>query len=571
MIPQSCPRTSSRMRLLFPFVLSLVLLATLLAPAAAEAVNCSGCTVWDDPCALFEAGNETAYNEAMTASFGSVAGNMTPAADYRNLSWTEAFVSLNRLMKERYAFTEWRGVDFDALNRTWEPAVAAAEQSQDRAAYLRALKGYLYAIPDGHANLLPDAGDFGAKDADIGGGFGIALVQIDSGDVIVSYVANGSAAEAAGIAAGDRVTAWNGQEIHDAINATPYIWVTKKPSTLEGIRLQQTRLVTRAPVGTTADVTFTGGPAYESRSVNLTAYNDSYDSLIKSSFFVGKQINDIGAADPLNGITPQIADTTVTSQTLPGGYTYIQILGESYDAYPAFKAAMQSAIANNSPGVVLDFRWNGGGEDNLAACAAGWYLEKPAFFEHATMYDPGIGMAVPVTSTWANPQPVRYAGPIAMMVSPNTISSGEAVPMMLTKTGRGAVISFYGSDGAFGINGLQAIMPLDIYILFPAGASLDENYRIQLDSNVSLTGGVAPTVRVPLDRDTVARAMAGEDVQLAYATEWLAGQQGFNASAGSLVNATASASETPAAGLPLFLVMAALGLVGIAGVLWRRK
>ena len=565
-----CLRNASFIRFLHGLALCLLLLATV-SPVIAEPAGCSGCTVWDDPCALFEAGNETAYNEAMTASFGPVAGNMTPAADYRNLSWTEAFVSLNRLMKERYAFTEWRSVDFDALNRTWEPAVAAAEKSQDRAAYLRALKGYLYAIPDGHANLLPDAGDFGAKDADIGGGYGIALVQTGSGDVSVSYVANGSAAEAAGIIAGDRVTAWNGQEIHDAINATPYIWVTKKPSTSEGIRLQQTRLLTRAPVGTAAAVTFTGGPAYESRSVNLTAYNDSYDSLVKSSFFVGKQINDIGAADPLNGITPQIADATVTFQTLPGGYTYIRILGESYDAYPAFKAALQSAIANNSPGVILDFRWNGGGEDNLAACAAGWYLEKPSFYEHATMYDPGTGQAVPITSLWSAPQPVRYNGPVALMVSPDTISSGEGVPMMLEKTGRGAVVSFYGSDGAFGINGLQAIMPLDIYILFPAGASLDENYRIQLDSNASLAGGVAPTVRVPLTRDTVARAMNGEDVQLAYATAWLDGQQGFNASAGSLVNATASASQTPAAGLPPFLVVAALGLAGIAAVLWRRK
>jgi Periplasmic protease len=556
----------SFLRTILPGLFLLLLLGAVAPPVAAEA---AGCTVWADPCALFEAGNETAYNEAMTASFGPVAANMTPAADYRNLSWTEAFVSLNALMKERYAFTEWRKVDFDALNRTWEPVVADAEKHRDKAAYLRALKGYLYAIPDGHANLLPASGDFGAKDADIGGGFGIALVQIDSGDVIVSYVANGSAAENAGIAEGNLVTAWNGQEIHDAINATPYIWVTKKPSTLEGIRLQQARLVTRAPVGTAAAMTFTGGPAYESRSVNLTAYNDSYDSLIKSSFFVGKQINDIGAADPLNGITPQIANATVTSRTLPGGYTYIRILGESYDAYPAFKAAMQSAIANNSPGVVLDFRWNGGGEDNLAACAAGWYLEKPAFYEHATMYDPGTGQAVPITSLWSAPQAVRYDGPVAMMVSPDTISSGEGVPMMLTKTGLGAVVSWYGSDGAFGINGLQAVMPLDIYVLFPAGASLDENYRIQLDSNASFTGGVAPTVRVPLTRDTVTRAMADEDVQLAYAIQWLAGQQGFNASAGSLVNATAS--QTPAAGVSPVPVVAVLGLVGIAGVLWRRK
>jgi hypothetical protein len=41
---------------------------------------------------------------------------------------------------------------------------------------------------------------------------------------------------------------------------------------------------------------------------------------------------------------------------------------------------------------------------------------------------------------------------------------------------------------------------------------------IQEDSNASLTDGIAPTIRVPLDRDMVARAMTGEDVQRAYAT-----------------------------------------------------
>ncbi|WP_292367694.1 S41 family peptidase [Methanoregula sp. UBA64] len=568
MFTLSFPRIASPARAL-PGLVLLILLLTVMQPVSADATGCTSCTVWDDPCALFEAGNETAYNAAMDATFAPIAANMTPVADYRNLSWTQAFISLNRLMKERYAFTQWRNVDFDALNRTWEPAIADAEAHHDKAAYLRALRGYLFSIPDGHANMFSESGDYGAKDADIGGGFGLALVQLDSGDVTVSYVANGSAAEKAGIAAGDMVTAWNGKEIHDAINATPYIWATKKPSTLEGMRLQQKRMVTRAPVGTTATVTFTGGPTYESRSVNLTAYNDSYDSLIKSSFFVGKQINDIGAADPLNGITPQIANATVTSRTLPDGYMYIRILGESYDAYPAFKAAMQAAIANNSPGVVLDFRWNGGGEDNLAACMAGWYLDRPVFFEHATMYDPGTGRTVPLTTTWSKPQPVRYNGPVAMMVSPDAMSSGEAVPMMLTKTGRGAVVSWYGTDGAYGINGFQAIMPLDFDILFPAGASLDENYAILVDSNASLVGGVAPTVRVPLDRDTVARAMAGEDVQLAYATAWLEGQRGFNASAGSLVNATAS--QTQKAGMSPVFAVAGLGLFLIGEVFLRRK
>jgi len=64
-------------------------------------------------------------------------------------------------------------------------------------------------------------------------------------------------------------------------------------------------------------------------------------------------------------------------------------------------------------------------------------------------------------------------------------------------------------------------MPLGQYLFFPDGASLDKNGVIQVDSNASLVGGVAPQVRVPVNEDTIARSMAGEDVQLTYAVKWL--------------------------------------------------
>lgn len=538
-----------------------LLLAVAVIPAAAASLSgCPGCTNRTDSCAAFEQNNETAYNEAITASFAPIAANMTPAADYRNLSWTGAFISLNNLMKERYAFTEWRSVDFDALNRTWVPAIADAEKRQDKAAYVRALRGYLYAIPDGHVNMLSVSGDFGAKYADIGGGYGLALVQLDSGDVAVSYVANGSAAEKAGILPGDTVTTWNGVEIHAAINATPYIWATKKPSTKEGIQLQQTRLLTRAPVGTTVSVSITNGSERSARFVYLTAYDDGYDSLAKSSFFLGKQINDIGAANPMTDIVPQISNETVTTRTLPGGYTYLEILEESYSAYQPFKDAMLAAIQNKSPGMVIDLRFNGGGEDQLAACFGGWFVDKPVFYEQATMYDPGTRQFTPFTESWSQPQPVRYTGPVAVLVSPDAISSGEGLPMVFTRSGRGAIVSWYGTDGAFGMNGLQAVMPLDLYVLFPAGASLDRNGTIQVDSNASLTGGVAPTVRVPLNNDTVTRAMAGEDVQLTYAMAWLDGERG--------IATPATATPTQKAGVGMAVVLAAIGM---AIVIAKRK
>ena len=93
--------------------------------------------------------------------------------------------------------------------------------------------------------------------------------------------------------------------------------------------------------------------------------------------------------------------------------------------------------------------------------------------------------------------------------------------MVFSNSGIGAIISWYGTNGAFGMNGPAALMPLDQILFFPDGASLDLNGVIQVDSNASLAGGVLPQIRVPVNEDTVARSMAGEDVQLTYATAWL--------------------------------------------------
>jgi carboxyl-terminal processing protease len=510
--------------------------------------------VWKDTCVPFERNNETAYNEELAAATAPVAANLsTTLPDYSNQSWSDAFRSLNSLMKEQYAFTQWKSVDFDALSATYAPEITRAEKDQDKAAYYRALRGYLYAIPDGHPDIVPTAGDFGAKYADIGGGFGIAVTRLDSGTVMVSYVANGSEAERAGVRFGDHVTAWNGRPVMDAISATSLIWAVKKPSTAEGIQLQQQRLLARAPVGTRVSVTLAGRNGSYPRTISLTAYDDAFDTIKKTTWFLGKQVNDIGAVDIFTGIQPQISNDTVTYRTLPGGYAYLAIYDESYAAYQPFRAAMLDAIAKKAPGMVLDFRYNSGGDDNIASCFAGWFVEKPVFYEYATEYDPGSGRFTILSESWTQPRPEGYRGPVAVLVSPDTLSSGEGLPMVFAKSGTGKIISWYGTNGAFGMNGPRAILPLGMYIFFPDGASLDQDRRVQVDSNGAREGGVAPQIRVPLNEQTVRRAMAGEDVQLACATKWLDDQQDLPAPA------------TPKATIGIALVLVALGLVSVRG------
>jgi len=506
------------------FLISCLVFTSLVACVSAQVSvipDCPECgMVWSDTCEPFEANNESAYNEQLNASFSFVAGNVTLVPDLRNESWSDAFKTTHSLLKERYAFTTWKNIDWDTLYDTYAPVISDAEQRNDSASYYRTIHQYLFSIPDGHINVLSENGDFGARYADIGGGYGIDVNLLDSGRCIVSYVANGSKAEEAGVRFGDEVTEWNGKEIHDAINETPYIWATKKPSTNEGILLHQQRFLTRGPVGSEVNISMVSRDN-RSKTVHLTAFDDRYDTVNRSSFFLGKNINDYGIENVLQDVKPQISPDLMTVRTLDGGYTYIALYEESFEVYQPFKEAMLTAIANNTPGIVLDLRFNGGGDDNLASCIAGWFAKEPVFYEFVTTYDPGVQKAKITSAACTKPRPQKYEGPVVVMVSPDTISSGEGVPMIMNKTGRGKIVSWYGTDGAFGMVTAAAILPLDMEILYPDGASLNESRIIQMDSNASRIGGVAPHVRVPMNEETLARAMAGEDVQLTYAVQAL--------------------------------------------------
>ncbi len=75
-------------------------------------------------------------------------------------------------------------------------------------------------------------------------------------------------------------------------------------------------------------------------------------------------------------------------------------------------------------------------------------------------YDPGTGKPAVLWESWTQPRPNRYDGPVAILVSPYTISSGEGLPKVFAESGTGAIVSWYGTNGAFGIESIGPTLPL---------------------------------------------------------------------------------------------------------------
>ncbi|MCK4693150.1 MAG: hypothetical protein KAT23_05945, partial [Anaerolineales bacterium] len=73
--------------------------------------------------------------------------------DFSDMSYTEAFDSMLEKMRTEYAFTEHKGIDWDALAEQFRPRFEDAQQSNNKQDYYFALRDFLWSIPDGHVAM----------------------------------------------------------------------------------------------------------------------------------------------------------------------------------------------------------------------------------------------------------------------------------------------------------------------------------------------------------------------------------------------------------------------------------
>ncbi len=459
-------------------------------------------------------------------------------ADYRALAWTDAFKAAHDKFSREYAFGDWKGVDWPGLAVRFLPRIAQAQAAGDEKAYYLALHEYVCSIPDGHISLSADDASvpmaLGKELA--GGGFGMAAAELDDWRVIAAAVVPGGPADSAGIIVGAEIITWGGQPVKAAIGridvgAVPFKVLTgavggeSPQATSEHYRLEQARLLTRAPVGTDVQAVFKNPGSATSQTAVLTAVDDAGQGFSLVNF----------------AKRPDLSDQ-IDYRILPEGYGYVLVRMEhdllDPSGYPTrifrkFQEAIASFVAAGVPGVIVDLRGNYGGSDKLAADMCGFFSAAPSFYEYQEYYDNRTGRFLRFTvdeqgldpfvdNLSITPQTPHFGGPVVVLVNPGTISSGEGPTMGIARLPQGRVIGFHGTNGSFGMVGGEIAMPGGYRISYPFGRSVDKNGVTQLDSRNGI-GGVAPNPRVPKTLENVLAYATGTDVELQYAVKYLRG------------------------------------------------
>ncbi len=402
-------------------------------------------------------------------------------------------------------------VDWQALHDATAPHIDAAARTGDRAAYYLALREYLWALHDGHVDLSGDDG--GAREAAIKGGFGFALIRLDDGQTIAHVLMPHGPAAAQGMQWGATILQWNGVGIDDALANTSTVWASSPLATTEGVRLAQLTLLPRASIGTQVTIAFRNPGDTNYRTVQLAAVDDQYEPIQRAG-----QSQDFG-----------LRKTNIDWRVLDGNIGYVKIRGE-LPTLPQLlpdstvRRAMNAFVAAGVTGIVIDVRGNIGGADKLVPLMMGYFVDRPVFYEQATLYSDATGRfeREPTGTLWTSPRDPRFRGPLAVLVDDRCVSSGEGFALVARQRAGSHVVGFYGTYGSFGMSGAEVLMPGGLTVEYPNGQSLDANGHVQLDSNWELAGGIVPDVRVPLTMETVrAQFIDGRDVVLEAALKLL--------------------------------------------------
>ncbi len=440
--------------------------------------------------------------------------------DYSMLSWSDAVDSLHMVLTERYAFTDWKAIKWEQKILELRPKIIDATANNDSVAFLRALQEYLFTVPDGHISIvnLPDY----YKTSIAGGTFGFNMCPVDDGSVLVSLIVEGSDAWQAGMRTGDKILKWNGVNI-DEVEACEVFNTMSNYATTQSRLFSRYLMLGRDSVGATATVTYSGADNVEHQA-EVTAVDDGFQ-LLTTGF--------------INTVTFFNSDSIVTYRMLENNIGYFRIqaemaTGETIEeimAHPDF-IKMENAIKyfndNHVEKLIVDLRLNNGGNDLQAAVSMGMFYENTSFYEYITATcDNDYEI---IHALYTEPLSTLFTGEMAVLVDPNCISTGEGLAMMFDRLDNAHIVSHWGTNGSFGMVDWDPVaMPLGIAVNLPQARSLNANMQIQIDSDSTLTGGIDPEIKVPLNRESIIQQWQnGVDVQLEYAKGYMLSINSFD-------------------------------------------
>lgn len=425
--------------------------------------------------------------------------------DFSRQGIAESFDSLIDVLKQRYAYTALRQLDWDAIRAMYLPRVQAADAAQDAAAYFLALDEMAKSIRDAHVSATANTNveaiiaQATALRMQIAGGVGATAIAASEpvtptapGDrIVVLTVGEDGPARQAGWAPGTQILTIDGQPAAARFDDLPLLL---SAGTDESRRALQTPFLLRFPLSQT--VTFEYRLPGASEVLTATMTTGEYST---------------GEREPPASFAAPISYERIGEVAVVRWSDFVNVV-------PAKIAVLEEALAavagDPAAGVVLDLRGNSGGWSELYQTMASYFFTAadpmPVRLFDWYAYDQQAGGFVrayaPERAISAPRPELAFTGPLAVLIDERCASACEYFSQHLQRLKRATIVGQHSSKGAGGPIDRIA-MPGGITFQYTVGrttfAGTDE-YNLEAK-------GVVPDVRVPVTLETETAKLNGED------------------------------------------------------------
>jgi len=475
----------------------------------------------DDPAAPLPQGYSVArlgadgsvtLDRAAQATLNTIERQEQASPDFSQQGILESFNSLIDTLKVRYAYTDLRQLDWEAIRAKYLPQVTTADAAKDFGAYYVVLNELALSMHDVHvsatAGTNPAAADaygqWASKSSEqLQGNVGAATMAasdpIDpargpAARVIVKSVGDGTPAQKAGLVPGAEIVSIDGQPV-EARYATIPIFETA--STQEATRLMQAEFMLNFPLSQTVAIGYKLPETQQVKTAKLTA----------GSFDVGS----LGEA-----VRQTEYDKAADFQQF-GKYAVVKwgdFINDEQTKIAVLEEALKAQSINPNPALILDLRGNRGGSVELYQIMASYFFTAgqpmPANAFDWYFYDAAAGTQIreylPAYQLSAPKPLLAYTGPLIVLVDNKCASACEYFSQHLQKLGRATIVGQYASEGAGG--------PVD-EIKMPEGMSFHYTHGRTTFAGTNEFNleakGVVPDIRVPVTLETEKAKLSGED------------------------------------------------------------
>ena len=444
--------------------------------------------------------------------------------NYARQSYTEAFHSAVKTMDRTYILKEWKEVDFDALEAKYMPMVQEAEAAQDPAKYYDAVKLFFCELHDGHVGGMYFYDDETYKSAYQQHEYGLAMVQLDNGDVIA--VCTADEVHKLGIEDGTIITKWNGKPVLQA--AEEDVAFHSAPVKANDDRLSLFNL--SGVGGDTVEVTFVDESGSEQTATlsdlgQMHTLGEAFSAFSQQPNF--KSMEEYQAYMEQNFSTKMLNDKVgylvLRSEGTDNGVQDIfgYMIGNHKWAREMFREKLRDLKSQGMEYLVIDLRNNEGGVDEIAGALTSLLTDQDW---------PGCNPGIRKGGTYvlASDHAIRGDGefanlPVVALTNYECCSAGDGASLYLSRLPN---VTLAGITDPCGCNmetgGNIFLSGGTVLISYPVGLVLDGNNEPNIDTRADRVSRNPVEERIPLDYDAAMMIFRDkEDYELDWAMQYL--------------------------------------------------